>query len=53
MTFRKKVLLVDDKLDAVEAIPLLLELEGYGVRVAGSGANALRAAETFLSVWRS
>jgi PleD family two-component response regulator len=49
MTFRKKVLLVDDELDAVEAMSLLPELEGYDVRVAGSGANALRAAETFLS----
>ncbi|MFL9915935.1 hypothetical protein PQR75_11200 [Paraburkholderia fungorum] len=49
MSFRKKVLLVDDELDAVEAMSLLPELEGYDVRVAGSGANALRAAETFLS----
>jgi CheY-like chemotaxis protein len=48
MSFRKKVLLVDDELDAVEAMSLLPELEGYDVRVAGSGADALKAVETIL-----
>jgi CheY-like chemotaxis protein len=48
MSVRKKVLLVDDALDAVEAMSLLLELEGYEVRVAVGGTEALRIVETFL-----
>ncbi|MFM0341891.1 response regulator [Paraburkholderia fungorum] len=48
MAVRKKVLLVDDALDAVEAMSLLLELEGYEVRVAVGGTEALRIVETFL-----
>jgi CheY-like chemotaxis protein len=47
MPAQKKVLLVDDELDAVAAMALLLELEGYDVQFAGSGAEALELTRTF------
>lgn len=53
MSVRKKLLLVDDERDAVEAMSLLLELEGYEARVACSGNEALRAVETFCRTSRS
>lgn len=53
MSFRKKVLLVDDGLDAVEAMSLLHELEGYEVRVAGSRARAVVPSRRSCQMWRS
>ena len=42
-----RLLVVDDNADAAEALAELLRLEGYEVRVAGSGEEALRIVEAF------
>jgi signal transduction histidine kinase/CheY-like chemotaxis protein len=44
---RRRILLVDDNVDAAESLRLILELEGHEVRVAHDGATALRAAADF------
>jgi CheY-like chemotaxis protein len=48
MTHAKQILLVDDQADAVDALAMLLELDGHGVRTAYSGADALAVVETFI-----
>jgi CheY-like chemotaxis protein len=48
MTQAKQILLVDDQADAIDALAMLLELDGYTVRTAYSGADALAAIETFI-----
>jgi signal transduction histidine kinase len=42
-----KVLVVDDNRDNVESLRLLLTLTGHTVRIAGDGAEGIRAAEEF------
>jgi CheY-like chemotaxis protein len=44
----KQILLVDDQADAIDALALLLELDGHTVRTAYSGADALAAVATFV-----
>ncbi|KDR25152.1 hybrid sensor histidine kinase/response regulator, partial [Caballeronia grimmiae] len=44
----KRVLLVDDSVDAATAMSLLLEADGFDVRTAHDGAEALKIAEVFL-----
>ncbi len=44
---KSRVLVVDDNADAADAAAMLLEHEGYEVRVVYDGANALRAAAEF------
>jgi PAS domain S-box-containing protein len=46
-TGARRVLVVDDNEDAVEALRMLLELEGHQVRTAHDGRNALAAAREF------
>jgi CheY-like chemotaxis protein len=41
------VLVVDDNRDAADSLALLLQLKGHEVRVALSGAEALRVARTY------
>ena len=48
MTQPKKILLVDDQADAIDALSMLLEMDGHEVRTAYSGADALAAVETFV-----
>jgi CheY-like chemotaxis protein len=43
-----KVLLVDDNLDALEAVGMLLELQGHQVRTAANAISALDVAHDFL-----
>jgi signal transduction histidine kinase/ActR/RegA family two-component response regulator len=43
-----KVLLVDDNLDALEAVGMLLELQGHEVRTAANATSALSMAHDFL-----
>ncbi|MGA7813415.1 ATP-binding protein [Caballeronia sp.] len=43
-----KVLLVDDNLDALEAVGMLLELQGHQVRTAANATSALSVAHDFL-----
>ncbi|HET9597695.1 MAG TPA: CheR family methyltransferase [Anaeromyxobacteraceae bacterium] len=43
----RRILLVDDNVDAVETLAELLRLEGYEVRVATDGAGALAEARRF------
>jgi PAS domain S-box-containing protein len=43
----RRVLVVDDNVDAAQSIATLLQLWGYEVRVAHSGQEALPTAETF------
>ncbi len=43
-----KVLVVDDLVAAAETLMLLLEMEGFAVRIAHEGATALQVAEQFL-----
>ncbi|HEY0190089.1 MAG TPA: response regulator, partial [Kofleriaceae bacterium] len=43
----KRVLIVDDNVDAAELLSMTLELRGHTVRVANDGAEALRAVEDF------
>jgi CheY-like chemotaxis protein len=48
MAQAKQILLVDDQADAIDALAMLLELDGHGVRTAYSGADALAVVETFV-----
>lgn len=48
MAQAKQILLVDDQADAVDALAMLLELDGHEVRTAYSGAGALAIVETFI-----
>ncbi|KIG08035.1 multi-sensor hybrid histidine kinase [Burkholderia sp. MR1] len=48
VTGGKRVLLVDDSVDAATAMALLLEADGFDVRTAHDGAEALDIAEAFL-----
>jgi PAS domain S-box-containing protein len=43
----RRVLIVDDNVDAAEMLALLLQTEGHEVRTAHDGPAALRSAETF------
>jgi DNA-binding response OmpR family regulator len=45
---RRRVLLVDDSPDILEAYSMLLETRGYEVRTAADGASALLSAREFL-----
>lgn len=42
------ILLVDDQADAIDALAMLLEMDGHQVRTVYSGADALAAVETFV-----
>lgn len=44
---RRKVLVVDDNVDAAESLAMLLEMTGHEVRTAFDGAQAVTAAEAF------
>src|SRR5581483_9344959 len=44
---RRRILVVDDNVDAAESLRLLLSLEGHDVRLAYDGPGALRTAEEF------
>jgi CheY-like chemotaxis protein len=48
MTQTKRILLVDDQADAIDALAMLLEMDGHAVRTAYSGADALAAVENFV-----
>lgn len=43
----KQILLVDDQADAIDALAMLLELDGHEVRTAYSGAGALAIVASF------
>jgi len=45
---RRRILVVDDNVDAANTLSMLLELEGHEIRVAYDGPAALKAAEDFL-----
>lgn len=47
MAQAKQILLVDDQADAIDALAMLLELDGHEVRTAYSGKGALAIVETF------
>jgi len=47
MSKGKRVLLVDDNLDAAESLAQLLSLSGHDARTAGDGSQALRVAQEF------
>src|SRR6185503_2624988 len=44
---RRRVLVVDDNLDAGESLATLMKLAGHEVRMAFDGLEAVKAAETF------
>lgn len=48
MSKPRRVLLVDDNIDAAESLAQLLELSGHEVRTAGDGSNAMKLAQEFL-----
>lgn len=48
MSKSRRVLLVDDNIDAAESLAQLLELSGHEVRTAGDGNNAVKVAREFL-----
>jgi len=48
MAQAKQILLVDDQADAIDALAMLLELDGHRVRTVYSGADALAVVETFI-----
>jgi CheY-like chemotaxis protein len=48
MTQAKQILLVDDQADAIDALAMLLEMDGHAVRTAYSGADALAVVTTFI-----
>jgi CheY-like chemotaxis protein len=48
MVQAKQILLVDDQADAIDALAMLLELDGHEVRTAYSGAGALAIVDTFI-----
>jgi DNA-binding response OmpR family regulator len=45
---QRRVLVIDDNNDAAELLQMLLEMEGYEVRVAFDGAQGLIVASSFL-----
>jgi len=47
MSKAKRVLLVDDNVDAAESLAQLLSLSGHDARTAGDGSQALRLAQEF------
>jgi len=47
MSKAKRVLLVDDNIDAAESLAQLLSLSGHDARTAGDGGQALRLAQDF------
>jgi len=47
MSKAKRVLLVDDNVDAAESLAQLLSLSGHDARTAGDGGQALRLAQDF------
>jgi CheY-like chemotaxis protein len=47
MTRSRRVLLIDDNLDAAESLAQLLALSGHDARTAGDGVRALRLAQEF------
>jgi CheY-like chemotaxis protein len=47
MSKAKRVLLVDDNVDAAESLAQLLSLSGHDARTAGDGDQALRVAQEF------
>jgi len=47
MSKSRRVLLIDDNLDAAESLAQLLALSGHDARTAGDGAHALELAEDF------
>jgi two-component system CheB/CheR fusion protein len=49
----RRILVVDDNVDAAESLAVLLRLEGHEVRVACDGSAALAAAQALLNVLRS
>ncbi|RFU46952.1 response regulator [Paraburkholderia sp. DHOC27] len=48
MAQAKQILLVDDQADAIDALAMLLELDGHQVRTAYSGAGALAIVDGFI-----
>lgn len=47
MSTARRVLLIDDNLDAAESLAQLLTLSGHDARIAGDGARGLALAEDF------
>jgi len=45
---RRRILVVDDNVDAAHSLRMLLSLEGHDVRVAFDGSTALKTAEEFV-----
>jgi len=45
---RRRVLIVDDHLDAAESLAMMMKTEGHEVRMAFDGLDAVKAAEAFL-----
>jgi PAS domain S-box-containing protein len=48
---RRRILVVDDNVDAAESLAMLLELEGHDVAIAHSGQAALEAVRTSPPEW--
>lgn len=46
-TARRRILVVDDEADILEATHMLLDMEGHEVRTASDGAQALKIAQAF------
>ncbi|HEX9452452.1 MAG TPA: response regulator [Burkholderiales bacterium] len=44
----RRVLIVDDHLDAAESLAMMMKTEGHEVRMAFDGIDAVKAAEAFL-----
>lgn len=44
---RRRILVVDDNLDAAESLAVLMKLAGHDVRMVFDGLEAVKAAETF------
>ncbi len=42
----RSVVLIDDNVDSVDALPMLLELEGHAVQVANDGSAVLALIES-------
>ncbi|MBW8831747.1 MAG: response regulator [Burkholderiales bacterium] len=47
MSKSRRVLLIDDNVDAAESLAQLLALSGHDARTAGDGAQAMRVAQEF------
>ncbi|MBC7797964.1 MAG: PAS domain S-box protein, partial [Pyrinomonadaceae bacterium] len=45
---KKRILIVDDNVDAAEMLTMMFSLEGYETRVAFDGLNAVKSAQEFL-----